>query len=130
MDCKNIFNTKKTHVTYHSNPLFGVWHISQFDLLSLTYCSPMLFFYTPWKHQKVFRLLSYTPWMCLNYCLSLAFSLVQSSVPICVIAFGIIEKVLLVHFSWFMLSMGYSRKKYNQGGGLRIYLSEKANWNI
>ena len=54
MDCKNIFNIKKTHVMYHSNLLFGVWHICHFDTLSLTHYSPMLFFYTPWNHQKTF----------------------------------------------------------------------------
>ena len=37
MDCKNIFNTKKTHVIYHFNPLFVVCHICHFDLLSLMY---------------------------------------------------------------------------------------------
>ena len=54
--------------------------------------------------------------MYLNYCLSLIFSLVQSSVPICVIAFGMIEKVLLALSALFMISMGYFRKKYNQSG--------------
>ena len=81
--------------------------------------------------------------MYLNYCLSLIFSLVQSSVPICVIAFGMIEKVLLALSALFMISMGYFRKKYNQSGwwwqrwgggggwgGVEIYFSEKNNWNL
>ena len=34
MDCKNIFNKKKTHAIYHSNSLSGVCHIC---LLSLIY---------------------------------------------------------------------------------------------
>ena len=37
MDCKHIFNTKKTHVIYNSNSVFEVWHICHFDLLPLIY---------------------------------------------------------------------------------------------
>ena len=37
MDCKYIFNTKKTHAIYHFNQLFGVCHIYHSDLLSLVY---------------------------------------------------------------------------------------------
>ena len=64
-------------------------------------------------------------YMCFNYCLSLIFTLVQPSVPICVRAFGIIGKCSECTFHDIN---GLFQNIYT--GGLRIYFSGKAPWNL